>query len=151
MLSDKNYNELLKFRNTLVPYDRKLNEREQILLDGGYIRIVYRQKTEHGEGYTVTKDLPFLTTTAAGEDALEEFEKASQDMSKQQSKEKKDKSFQLGNTVLRAFIGFALSLLCAEFRSHPCVRFRGYFRSRRNGQIMFQDFLSVLFIELVLC
>lgn len=115
MLSDKNYNELLKFRNTLVPYDRKLNEREQILLDGGYIRIVYRQKTEHGEGYTVTKDLPFLTTTAAGEDALEEFEKASQDMSKQQSKEKKDKSFQLGNTVLGAFIGFALSLLVQNF------------------------------------
>ena len=115
MLSDKNYNELLKFRNTLVPHDRKLNEREQILLDGGYIRIVYRQKTEHGEGYTVTKDLPFLTTTAAGEDALEEFEKASQDMSKQQSKEKKDKSFQLGNTVLGAFIGFALSLLVQNF------------------------------------
>lgn len=105
MLSDKNYNELLKFRNTLVPYDRKLNEREQILLDGGYIRIVYRQKTEHGEGYTITRDLPFLTTTAAGDDALEEFEKDSEQKAKDKSAKRFDYVFQVLLAVFSAVVG----------------------------------------------
>ena len=114
MLSEKNYEELLKFRNTLVPHDRKLNEREQALLNGGYIRIVYRRKTEHGEGYTVTRDLEFLTTTAAGEDALEEFEKESQREAKSEKQNRFNKKF----SILQLFVDliiFILGLVIANY------------------------------------
>lgn len=107
MLSEKNYGELLKFRNTLVPHDRKLNEWEQALLGGGYIRIVYRRKTEHGEGYTVTRDLEFLTTTAAGEDALEEFEKHSDQKAKDKSAKRFDYVFQVLLALFSAVVGAA--------------------------------------------
>ena len=58
MLSEKNYAELLRFQNTLVPYNQKLSEREQMLLDGGYLCIAYRRKTETGNGYTLTLPTP---------------------------------------------------------------------------------------------
>ncbi len=74
MLSEENYKALLRFRNGLVKYDKKLTEREELLLHYGLIRIVKRKEATNGDGYTMTYIQEYWKITALGEDALQEFE-----------------------------------------------------------------------------
>ena len=76
MLSEENYKALLRFRNGLVKYDKKLTEREELLLHYGLIRIVKRKEATNGDGYTMTYIQDYMEITVLGKDAISEFEKS---------------------------------------------------------------------------
>lgn len=74
MLSGENYKVLLRFRNGLVKYDTKLTEREELLRQAGFIKLVQRREDFRGDNYSMVYDQAYWKITAQGEDALSAFE-----------------------------------------------------------------------------
>lgn len=91
MLSDENYKALLSFRNGLAPNDRKLTEREELLRQCGFIRLVQRRETKQGDGYSMTYVQAYWKITELGKDALKEFEDAAQKMTDDNAKHDEEK------------------------------------------------------------
>lgn len=91
MLSEENYKALLRFRDGLVPNDRKLTEREEYLKSSGYIQLINYRAVNLGNGFTQVYDPGSWKITAAGEDALKEFEDAAKKMAEDNAKHEEEK------------------------------------------------------------
>lgn len=119
MLSDENYKALLSFRNGLVPNDRKLTEREEMLRQAGFISLVQRRETKQGDGYSMTYDQAHWKITVLGEDALKELEEYAEkerdararedaDKKEQDAKDAVDRRKQFKRDIVVAIIGSAV-------------------------------------------
>lgn len=74
MISKENYNELLRFCDSPVPYEGPPSERLTMLQNSGWIRLGTRRWTETVDGVNAQYAKSYWEITELGRDALSEFE-----------------------------------------------------------------------------
>lgn len=110
MLNKTEYNELRKFL-IVAPFDSEDKVAEKLFIDGLIAGYEYHEVTDLNAELCVVLFPKTAIITEDGRDALEEFEKWSQNMSEQQAEKKADRKFQLFNTLLGAVLGIIGTLL----------------------------------------
>lgn len=117
MLTEAEYLALRRFRDSFESAQSKPDDMTAWLFEQGFIRIErvkYYVQNQCKTEYLKT----FWDVTPLGERALNEFEQsvqnAKKDVAKDQSEKKRDRRFQLFNTLLGAVLGAVLTLLAQQ-------------------------------------
>lgn len=111
MLTESQYEELLRYRGDGIQFSGHKDETTEYLIGKRYI-IGYHPISSDGSvcGETVT-----WVITEPGKRALEEFEEYARKMSYERAEKKSDRRFQVLNTLLSAVVGSLLTLLVEHF------------------------------------
>lgn len=111
MLNKIEYNELRKFL-VVAPFDCENEIAEKLFIDGLIAGYEYHERNNDFDAeLRVVLSPKTAIITEDGREALEEFEKWSQNMSEQQAEKNADRKFQLLNTLLGAALGIIGTLL----------------------------------------
>lgn len=114
MISKENYNELLRFRDSPVPYEGLPSERLTILHRFGWVRLETQRWSEITDGVETEYIKSYWVITELGKDALSEFEH----IRNKETEDERQKRFQNKISVAQVFVPlvtFVLGLFVEYF------------------------------------